>query len=325
MKFGLLCTVLLAALLVATRPDGHPVPRADQVASLAAGRLDETPVAALTLAVPGRPELVYVRHRGRWRCATAFGAPVLEPAVAELVARLRGARGLVRDPRGAGRDEALVLGLHGPAFGSAPDRDRVLAVELEPLGERTLARALAGEEPAPWLEVPGSLARDLAWPPDRVLPPLVDDHLVACLWPDGFPGLARFFVDRPAGASLEVAPGEGDAWIARSAGREESVLPYRLAGYLNFLVRVRYRGLADPRESGTPGLDAPAARVTLATPAGEAVVLEVGRPANGQAFARNVAAELVGQVDPEHLELLAPDLDMLCDRGRANPWEEWLR
>ena len=300
-----------------------------------------SPIAAFGLQLEGSDELLYLRAGGRWRCASAFGAPARGQDVQVLLDALLGARGLVRSGPGAPREEqaTLRLGLFGPGVLERPDRDLVAELELFPLtGGRTpsvLARASGG----PWLELPLALPPELIPGSDSgVLPPLLDDRLVASAWTGDFPGLERAFVDRADGSSIELRPRgqeprgqeprgqEPGSWLVTDSSQDSGrpVLPYRLNGFLNYLLRARFVGLADPRTAGELGLDRPLARLTLELTGGQVVQLAVGRPVAAGSFVLREEPRMLVQVGEADAAWLTPDADMLADGERTNPWERWL-
>ena len=293
-------------------------------------------VAALSVQLPRRPELVYARDRGRWRCLSAFGAPVRAGAVEEIIAGIESATGLLRSSgpgaRAFGFDsaESSTLRLHGPGLLSAPQRDLLRSLELaapQAGSEFSFLRASAAREV---FEVRTPWRRALAWPPERTLPPLLDDRLLAASWPAGRPEWTRLFVDLSGGDSLELrAEGTGAArrWRLRSAASQpeawSDVLPYRMTGYLTFLVRARYQGVADPRERAALGCDPAWARLTLVAEQGEPVQLEIGVAGANGSFVWNAASRCLLQAsDPP--ALLAPTREMFLDGTAPNPWERWL-
>ncbi|TDJ68198.1 MAG: hypothetical protein E2O39_13475 [Planctomycetota bacterium] len=300
-------------------------------------------VAAVTLGIPGRPELVYARSRGEWRCMSAFGAPVAIGQLQGLLASFLEARGVVRARSNAAAatyglaETATLVRFHGPKILTAEDRDVLFAFEVGAsvaggaLG-RAFVRAL---DSGAILEIDHDPTRFLAWPEGQAFPPLLDERLLAGAWPRGVQGFERIFVDFESGASLELArrpaPDAGaegglGEWVARDGTREVVALPYRLAGFLNFLARATFTGLADPRDAAGLGHDPPFARVTIVPTGAEPLELTVGNAidAEGTVFVANGASGALVQTSAESARLLAPTLTMMVDTNIPNPWEVWL-
>lgn len=301
-------------------------------------------VAALTLAIAGKPELVYLQRGGAWRCASAFGAVALASEVEAVAGGIVEAIGELRtdDPArqleyGFGAADTLRVALHGPGFAKQADRDELVALEIGRAlpgvgGGRSFVRRSGTSAVLEIQRDPRALLHS-----KDGLPPLLDRRVLAGEWPQAGEGVARAFVDFEGGRSIELVvrrtprekllPGQApEEWIAIEGGEESVCLPYRVAAWQSFLFHVGYLGFADPREAPRLGLEGePRARVSLFLTRGDPIELAVGRPnANRQSFVANRKTGMLCLVAPEHAPLFAPTVDMLCETSMPNPWEEWL-
>ncbi|MFT5153603.1 MAG: hypothetical protein ACI841_003605, partial [Planctomycetota bacterium] len=171
--------------------------------------------------------------------------------------------------------------------------------------------------------------RSLEWPIERTLPPLLDNRILAGSWASGRPDWTHIFIDVTEGESIELrarALADGKVWEIRGAQQAdnwETVLPYRMIGFLTYLVRATYSGLADPKERAQRGCDPPSVRITLIGQGADPVRLDVGSASPGGFFVWNDASRSLLQSRQER-DWLAPSRSMLMDRAIANPWERWL-
>lgn len=307
------------------------------------------PVAALELEVPGKPPLLFARTRGAWRALGAFGAPGRGDLLAELIAQLTSARGLVR---GGGRAASYGLSaerrshvrLFGPGVLDREDRHLLADFELGNAlpsqrlrsGGRSAPRCFARlgtEEPeaAPIVELTLDPYDLVGWDPEEALPRLIDTRLLAGAVLETPPRFQRIVIERPGAdgrtvSRLTIAPTlHDDRWVATDEEGDHAVLPYRIVGYLTYLVRRRARGLGDPRDPEAAGLVPPSARVLLSPwEGGEALVIEVGQQLAESVFAHTRFARTTWQLEAREQRLLAPTLSMFTLAEELNPWEAWL-
>ncbi len=329
---GLSALLALVVGLGRRLPDPGARTRSTPLAPLYAG---ERPlqVSALVVDPPGPGEHRYAFSAGQWRCVSALSAPAHAGEIGELVLGLANAHGLERafdatelehaalDPLAAIRVTLL-----------RSDGAELLALDVGahlpgPGGGRTFVRRV-GEPHA--LEIDAA-PRPLLERGAGALPPLLDLRVLAGTPLDPRRGVRRVFLDRPGGESLELVPdpaASGEfAWTLLVDGERsaDAPLPFRVAAWLAFLVRVPYEGFAAPARAAELGLAEPTL-LTLVPPDGEPIVLEVGAPADRPlAPIHNRTSDLLLLVRPEHRALFTPSAAMLTDPALPNPWEIWLR
>lgn len=342
----ILCAVSWGALR-ALRDSGEGARASDHLRALVApeerARLS---VAALSISGLGEHEqdLVYAQREGVWRCESVFGALALTPAIEALVDDLTGAWGerVAGAPRAAAfgfdPERPLVVRLFAPsATGSAsgePLLELELGASLPGLGRgRGFARLVGSEQ---LLEIDRNPRARLAGDPQRRLPPLLDERLLAGEWPERGAGISRAFIDfadgraldvqsRVAGASPQPGVPPPREWMVVEGEARARCLPFRIGAWQSYLYHLTYRGLADPTLAARRGLDEPVATLTLIQIAGEPIELVVGRSApSGATFVLNKKTNLLCLVDRAEVELLLATVEMLCSTDRENPWEEWL-
>jgi len=295
-------------------------------------------VAAITIDFPGRGEFLYARVRGHWRCIQAFGAPAQGDRIAELVNAVFDARGVLRaegtyDETTYGMTPQTRVGIrfHGPGVKSQPDKDVIATFQVGTSftggrhGRAFVRDVVSGRV----LEVDHNPLLPCTWPASDALPPMLDRRMLAGAWQEAVSDFQRIFIDFEGGEGLELrqaplADGSGIQWLVKDSAGERPVLPFRIAGYLTYLVRAPYSGLAGADQREHLGHVSPRATVTLVPGGGAPLRLTVGSPTNGSVFVWNEAASLLCHTSPELAVLLSPDAEMLCDQERLNPWEVWL-
>jgi len=295
-------------------------------------------VAAVSVTFPGRGEFLYARVRGHWRCIQAFGAPAQGDNIAALVRTIFEARGVVR-AEGAVDDAAyglapetrLAIRFHGPGIRSLPDKDLIASFEVGTAfaGGRHGRAFVRNAESGRLFEIDHDPHRPCPWPAEDALPPMLDRRMLAGAWEEAVSDFQRVFIDFEGGEGLELrqgpAPdGQGIQWLLKDSSGERPVLPFRIAGFLTYLVRAPYSGLAGADQRAQLGHASPVATVTLVPDGGDPLRLIVGSSVNGSVFVWNETAGILCHTSPELAQLLAPDAAMLCDAERLNPWEVWL-
>lgn len=307
---------------------------------------DELRIAGISIeGLPQGERFVYTLQDGAWRCSTVYDAVALTNELEALVGELVAAWGQVvaqgesAADYGIGTETTLRVRLHGPDFASDPERDVRLDVELGAslpgLGEgRGFLRVTGTDEVFEIDHNPR--ARLVSDDPDRKLPPMLDERLLAGEFPSLGEGIERAFIDYADGRSIEVTSrvlGPAPApdrpppreWIAIEGDRTARCLPYRIGGWQSFLYRVEYIGLSDPAAAARRGLDAPVATITLLQVDRSPVKLVIGRPApNGATFVLNEATGQLCLLGSAEVPLLLAGVDGLCSTEIANPWETWL-
>ena len=158
---------------------------------------------------------------------------------------------------------------------------------------------------------------------------MLDRRILAGAWREAVSDFQRIFIDFEGGDGLELSQtplpgGEGVQWIVKDQSGEQPILPFRIGGYLTYLVRAPYTGLAGADQRTHLGHAQPFATVTLVPPGKEPLQLVVGTEVDGSIFVWNGTAKILMHTTPELGRLLAPDVGMLCDQDRLNPWEVWL-
>ncbi len=343
---GLLCgfVLLLQSLFgqaPAPRSDGahlHPIVSLDRRAELS--------ITGITIeGLPQGERFVFVRKRSTWTCPTVYGALASDLEIDAFLGELILAWGeRVAGPQrkaayGFDASSPLRVRLHGPGMSSDADRDVLLEVDLGKslpgLGEgRGYLSPVNSQE---LYEIDQNPRKRLQRADDKkLLPPLLDERLLAGEWPRLGEGIERAFIDWSDGRSLEVrsrvlgpapdrntpAPRE---WVAMDGDNTARILPYRIGGWQSLLYRVKYEGLADPALAERRGLDEPQATITLVQVGGDAIELVIGRSApSGQAFVLNRKTNMLCLLAAADLELLVPTVQGLCSVDMANPWEAWL-
>lgn len=338
MRGALVGALALAALLALVVGLGRRLP--DPSARIGEAHLvalhgGERPlqVSALVVDPPGPESFRYAFSGGQWRCVSALSAPAHAGEIGELVLGLANARGLERAFTAAELERAALDPLAAIRV-TLLRSDGVELLSLDvgahlpgPAGGRAYVRRV-GELRA--LEIDAA-PRPLVDRGVGSLPPLLDQRVLAGTPLDPRRGVRRVFLDQAAGGSLELvpdpsAPGEF-AWtlLVDGAPSADPPLPFRVAGWLAFLVRVPYEGFAAPARAAELGLAEPTL-LTLVPPDAPPIVLEVGAPTDRPlAPVLNRTSALLLLVRPEHRALFTPSAAMLTDPSLANPWESWLR
>lgn len=291
-------------------------------------------VRAVGLELPARDErwLYVVDEQGVWRCANAEDAIARPKAVGGLVLDLVRATGLPREvpaerrpAYGLGEDAPRVV-LFGAGFATGADRSALAEILL---GEDVEGRRawIAPEGGAVW-EIDRTPRARFAQPAHDRLPPMLDRRLLAGEQPDPGEGFTRAFLDFADGRSRElrrVGAAGTWSWELHAPGEEPvPVLPYRIAGWQSFIYRAPYAGFAAASEAERLGVTDPWLTITLVDARG-AIELAVAEPRErGPLAVRNARNGMLVLLAPEHAERLVPSDADLLDRGRANPWEEWL-
>jgi hypothetical protein len=288
-------------------------------------------------------EVRYILSDGQWLCASAYGAVALTPQLEGLITDLTLARGeWVSADRtsefGLGESEVRILRLHGPKLGTDPAGDVILELELGSslLGLGSGRSYLRARGSSQVLEIDADPRSRLLTDPEKRLPPMLDERLLAGEWPARGEGLERAFIDFSDGRSIEIksrvlgpAPSPElpapRTWLAIQGETSAPVLPYRIGAWQAFLYRVPYRGLSDPAAAQRRGLDQPLATITLLQIQGDPIELVIGRSApSGATFVLNRSTGMLCLLDRSEVELLLATLEQLCATELANPWEEWL-
>lgn len=349
MRALILCA-LLGALLFGLRRAVAPAPppvAGEHLRELVpAAERGELRIAGVSIeGLPQGERFVYTLENGVWRCATVYDAIALSNELEALVGELVTswgevvARGERARAYGIGTETTLRVRLHGPDFANDPERDVRLDVELggslPGLGAGRGFLRVAGSDEV--LEIDHNpRARLVSEDPERKLPPMLDERLLAGEFPSLGEGIERAFIDYADGRSIEVTSrvlGPAPApdrpppreWIALEGERTARCLPYRIGGWQSFLYRVEYIGLSDPAAAARRGLDAPVATITLLQVDSAPVKLVIGRAApTGATFVLNEATGQLCLLGPDEVPLLLADVDGLCSTEIANPWETWL-
>lgn len=303
-------------------------------------------VAGITIEGLDQGErFVYVRQADRWVCPTVYGALALSQKIDTLLSGLieswaqEVAPSEAADAYGINEGHPLRVLLHGERMADDPNFDVLL--------EWQIGRSLPGlgvgrsfvrtGETGPILEI-NTDARLLivSADPERRLPPLLDERLLAGEWPQLGEGIERAFIDYADGRAIEVksrvlgpAPSPDQPppreWIAVEGERTARCLPYRIGGWQSFLYKVPYRGLSDPAAAERRGLDEPVAKITLVQVEGESIELTVGRSADsGATFVMNHRTGMLCLLQAQDVVLLLADVEQLCSTEVSNPWEDWL-
>ncbi|MCY2960778.1 MAG: hypothetical protein NTY35_11480 [Planctomycetota bacterium] len=329
------CTLLVALVAlergIARRDDGT----APVVERLVPGeRLAGRTTAAFTLESNGA-RLSYLRSKGLWRCREAFGAVCEGEKVESFLGSVLETRGVLVCAGDAcverarlSAPEGLRLALHGSKFLSDPDRDTLVELAFAPASDPAGAtfaelsgtrRVLAVDhDPRRFLDAEGRPA------------PLVDTRVLAGCFAPGFAGFERMFVDQ-GGRSVELAsdppaePGAERSWALVEAGTRREALIWRVGGYVSLWVRLRWEGLADPKQAAALGLDPPYATITLAPSTGDPFEVRVSPPdAANRIHVWNRATNVVAWVRAELLPELVPEAADFTRVEGGNPWEKWL-
>lgn len=284
-------------------------------------------VAAVTLAQEGGGSFFFVRSKGLWRSVEANGAIVERAHMEALLGSLLQARGVVRtaDPARAdayGFADPLHVALHGPKVMSDAGRDVLFAFEL---GAPRFARR-AGD--ARILELDRD-PRELWSEGNSPLAYLLDRTLIAGSTEDGFHGFRSFEFEFAAGGSFRLDTQsnavEDTPWIADAGGARREVPAYRIGGYIGLLLRENFLETEPPSRAADLGLATPAVRITMTPNVGPPIVIE-GAPATrpNRAYLWNKNTNVLMVVSSDVYALAAPDLLMLADADRPNPWESYL-
>ncbi|MFN0242102.1 MAG: hypothetical protein ACKVWV_04350 [Planctomycetota bacterium] len=327
-----LCAVLVAADALLALRSKHTA-RADPVVERFVDPSESTgkTVAALTLAKAGGDTFFFVRSKGLWRSVEANGAIVERAHMEALLGSLLQARGVVRttDPARAdayGFADPLHVVLHGPKVMSDAGRDVLFSFEL---GTPRFARR-AGD--ARILELDRD-PREL-WAGDgSPLAYLLDRTLIAGSTEDGFHGFRSFEFEFAAGGSFRLESQsnavEDTPWIAAVpgslGGARREVPAYRIGGYIGLLLRESFLETEPPSRAADLGLVPPAVRITMTPNVGPPIVIE-GAPSTrpNRAYLWNKNTNVLMVVSSDVYALAAPDLLMLADADRPNPWESYL-
>lgn len=284
-------------------------------------------VAALTMAKEGGGTFFFVRSKGLWRSVEANGAIVESARMEALLGSLLQARGVVRTSdrereNAYGFADPFHVVLHGPKVMSDPGRDVLFSFEL---GAARFARR-AGS--ARILELDRD-PRDL-WSGDgSPLSYLLDRTLIAGSTAEGFHGFRSFEFEFAAGGSFRLETQsnavEDTPWIAEAGGARREVPAYRIGGYIGLLLRESYLETELPSRAADLGLVPPAVRITMTPNVGPPIVIE-GAPSTrpNRAYLWNKNTNVLMVVASDIYALAVPDLLMLADAGRPNPWESYL-
>ena len=302
-------------------------------------------VAAIKFREPATgSDLLYVRSRGVWRCATTFGAVCNSELMTELLNSFTEARGVLRtrDPEhaeeyGFSDADRLEISFHGPGVLNEEDEDLLLAFAVGSAlpGARHGRSFVRPRGEAAIFETDRNSRKLLERAERSSLPPLLDRRLLAGPW-EGRPlGFARITVTRPDGETVieyaDLAPdqtgpdGATWTWRVREGDRAGEAGPYIALGFTAFALHSRYSGFANPRDARQLGLLPAAARVLLEPRSGDPIQLVVGQPTpEGDSYIFHEQNRMLMQVDAETARLIAPTAALLLDRDQPNPWELWL-
>ncbi len=306
-------------------------------------RASEITVAAIKIREPNTgANWLFVRSRGIWRCATAFGAVCDANLISELLNNFTEARGVLRtrdesraEEYGFGDKDRYEVSFHGAGVMSDPDEDRLLAYEVgHALPGARHGRSFVRRVGEPDVYEIDRNSRELLTRAERSsLPPLLDRRLLGGPW-EGRPlGFARITVTSPERETVieyadlgpdEIGP-DGATWTWRVHEGETrgDANPYIGLGFTAFLLHSTYSGFANPKDSRELGLLPAAARVKLEPVSGEAIDLVVGKPSpEGVSYLLHEQHRMLMQIDAETARLIAPNASMLLDQ--PNPWELWL-
>jgi hypothetical protein len=325
-----LLAVLVAAERTLARRDASPPSAIERLVppGTTAGRT----AAAFSLE-SGGSSLLYLRSKGLWRCAQAFGAVCETDRVEALLSAVLDTRGTLvcADAECAARSgfddpAALSLGLHGPQVLSDDGRDLIARVVYAPSRPGATFARLEGSGRVLAVDRDARAFLDTNGRPA----PLVDTRLLAgCLAP-GFAGFQRIFVDRgddgfELSSEEPAVPGQERRWqLVEGDARRETIL-WRIGGYVSLWVRARWDRIEDPRQAAALGLDPPLARVTLAPNVGPTVEVFVSAAdAANRVHVWNRATNVVAAVGAELLPLIVPQPEDFTRSEGANPWEAWL-
>ncbi|MFN0009138.1 MAG: hypothetical protein ACKVXR_14640 [Planctomycetota bacterium] len=306
---------------------------------VASDRLAGERVAAISIE-QGSGTLLYGRKQGLWRCREAFGAVCDEAQVLALLASLKDARGVERAAGvaaeaayGLAESERTTVRFHGPKALEDPDGDVLLAFEVgRSFAEGPNGRAFVREAGSDRiLEIDRDPARPLAGG-DGSIPPLVDAQFLAGSLTGEFRGFREIRIE-PRGEEAMVitrdpdAPAEASSdWILERGTRRDPFPGWRVGGYVGLWLRGRFDAFESPLRPMDNGLAPPAAVVTLVPETGEPIELALSAVDLGnRARVWNRRTNVVGVVQSEIQELLAPRAELFTDTTRPNPWEAWLR
>ena len=298
---------------------------------LSASEQADLQLTGFALKVAGE-RFEYRRSQGVWRCVSAHGAvgdprliTDLTRALLTRTATLRASANTAETVARFGFDEATEIEFFRDGEQEGSLLFYIGARVSSPNGSSVFVKreGVEGIWELDSADIHVSITRKGAG-----LPPLMDRRITAGCELNPGRGILRAFVDFEGGASLELRR-ESDGgqldWTLSDGSAQSKVLPYRLAGWLAFLQRAPYAGLANPVELKGRGLTPPHARVTLFTPEAQPIELVLGREIAGETYLLNKTSGMLLLLPKGWSDLVAPSAGAMTLADGENPWERWLR
>jgi hypothetical protein len=311
-------------------------------------------VAGVSITLPGRPPVTYVRRGGVWRALDYFAGIADGAQIESVFQQIYEATAVVEPASddaslaryGLSPDQRVLVELQGRELFEREDRHVLFALEIgaaRPGGTGCFVR-VHGES-----EVLAS-NRDLATPlatdgPDPV--PLLDERFATPGWP-GFGaepvGLrlvhkdsGNFRIHRDASAVLPPPPPGSDpqevlnqrmsGWVLEADGVDpEPLFPTWVLGYQLFIASIEGGALVDPRSISAERQARPKSRLIFEAEGVEPLelVLLGGLPGKPPVVI-NLHDQTAREISEEIADLLFPDLLLFEGPVSDVPWDPYLR
>ena len=340
----LILSLLLAALLAWDRSLTARREVQREQTSRVGPLLDEDPflqrqVAAVRLD-SGDDVHLYVFHDGLWRCVTYHNAPALNEPIEAIIPALINAQGVIRstDPADApsfGFDDQhpLRLSVSGSEVFTHHAGDVIYAFDL---GRSILATGGSYVRP---------VNTDTIWAidhdfhhllaPDETssIPPMLEPHIVPRTWPGVRQGPTRLTIqhgDRTIQITREPADPADDGlqwqWHVQEGAAAYLGDVLQVTSYAVFLTRAPFADVLPPQAGDPYRLGNPLAVITDEIADGPPLQLIIGGPGpGGGPVVLNSLTGVAYEIEPDITGRMLPDIDLLLDGERGNPWEPWLR